>query len=264
MKLLSEKQQACTFLFSSLQTQLTYITDTYSCLKQITVDNTIDMKKGTECAIQSQIKLNNLTDTWNHLTSQMVNMRNKLKELNEIWTREDILADTISSAQPRAKFFCQKIRESWQTLNKDKNSRVLSVNEDQLHQLEKIKIENNCKKLSDLLYNSCYQCLNEMTEKLEDWYARAQVAIVLSQCLFRELSDFMSSCEELQHSFNIMKEDQQGLWKEILASRHHSNHNEVNSSESGLGDHLPSDMVNANFNSTSTFNGKMPVKLAKE
>lgn len=77
------------------------------------------------------------------------------------------------------------MKDSWQTLHKDKTNRILSVNEEQLHQLEKIKIENNCKKLSSLLCNTCYNALREVTERLEDWYTGAQVAIVQSNCLFK-------------------------------------------------------------------------------
>lgn len=147
-------------------------------------------------------------------------MGDKVKELSEKWAREPLTnTDTAMSTAPtRAKHYCQKIKDSWQTLHKDKTNRILSVNEEQLHQLEKIKIENNCKKLTNLLNNVAYKGLDEVTEKLEDWYTGAQVAIIQSNCLFNELANFMNDCNEIQQFLNTMKEEENRLWNELIAT----------------------------------------------
>lgn len=42
-----------------------------------------------------------------------------------------------------------------------------------LHKLYifRIKLDSNCKKLSDLLFKNCYPGINDIAEKLEDWYS---------------------------------------------------------------------------------------------
>lgn len=147
-------------------------------------------------------------------------MGDKVKELGEKWAREPLTnTDTAMSTAPtRSRHYCQKIKDSWQTLHKDKTNRILSVNEEQLHQLEKIKIENNCKKLNNLLNSVAYKGLDEVTEKLEDWYTNAQVAIVQSDCLFKELKVFETECGKIQYHLNVMKDVENRLWSELIAT----------------------------------------------
>jgi hypothetical protein len=152
----------------------------------------------------------------------------KVKELNEIWGSGVLAASdaAMGTAVTRAKYYCQKVKDSWQTLHKDKTNRILSMNEEQLHQLEKIKIENNCKKLSSLLCSVCYKCLDDVTEKLEDWYTVAQVAIVQSEEYFKELALFIRDCDQMQHCLRGIKEQAARIWKSHLElnGKYESNH----------------------------------------
>ena len=157
-------------------------------------------------------------------------MGEKVKELNEKWASEALASSDnyMATALTRAKYYCQKVKDSWQTLHKDKTNRILSMNEEQLHQLEKIKIENNCKKLSNLLCTICYKALDDVTEKLEDWYTVAQVAIVQSDYYFKELAIFMNDCDQMQHCLHAIREQDTRIWKSLLDPNGKSESNHKN------------------------------------
>ncbi|RWS30647.1 serine/threonine-protein kinase TBK1-like protein [Leptotrombidium deliense] len=220
VRLLSEKQQACNLLFNSLQHQLNYINDTNVFLQELSLDATHDFQSNS--INKARNLFNSISDYWNGLLPKMGNMSDKSKRLYDSWMKDKEFNPSTDNAMnttdAKAKHFCQKLRESWQILHKDKNTRVLSTNEEQLHALEKVKIDNNCKKLNDVLYKICFPSLTEITEKLEDWYTDAQVALVQSECLFNELIIFMNHCEELQSCFSKVKEEQKRVWKKWLTT----------------------------------------------
>ena len=154
------------------------------------------------------------------VASTQDSLGDKVKELSDKWAAESLLSTdkSMATALTRAKYYCQKVKDSWQTLHKDKTNRILSSNEDQLHQLEKIKIENNCKKLTSLLCSTCYSALEDVTEKLEDWYTVAQVAILQSDYYFKELAIFMNDCDQLQKCLNAIKEQQSKIWRSLSST----------------------------------------------
>lgn len=119
-------------------------------------------------------------------------------------------------ANARAKHYCQKIRESWQFLHKDKTSRGLAMAEDQLHQLEKIKIDNNSSKLSNLVQNICFPSLIEITKKLEAWYSEAQILLKDFDVYFKNLSQFMEKCEQLEKSLEEVRNYQKATWQTAI------------------------------------------------
>lgn len=145
---------------------------------------------------------------------QTINER--VKELNLQWPRESITNQAMVSSVTRAKYYCQKIKDSWQTLHKDKSNRILSHNEEQLHQLEKIKIQTNCKKLSDLLCNTCFNNLSVITDKLDEWLSSSQVIIVRFDCLFKALVIFMNDCNSLSAAINSLKETEVKHWNKLF------------------------------------------------
>lgn len=218
--LLLEKHQACGHLYNSLKTQHQSLLSTAAKLRSLKNRLKFNEKNNESAELTSKTNelFSDLTDYWTGLSRKMTCMSDKVHELNDKWATETLaVADNaMASALTRAKNYCQKIKDSWQFLHKDKTNRILSMNEEQLHQLEKIKIENNCKKLSNLLCNTCYRCLDDVTDRLEDWYTSAQVAIVQSDCLFKELAIFMNDCDQFQQSLNSMKEIESKEWFVLL------------------------------------------------
>lgn len=124
--------------------------------------------------------------------------------------------ESIYYAEAKGDYYCQKVRDSWQALHRDKCNRTLNNAEEQLHHLEKIKIENHRVLLTEVLRDTCFNALREITEKLEDWYKIAQVSIVQSDCLFEEFSLFLSDCNQLQKQLLKVKEEQKSVLDQLL------------------------------------------------
>ena len=234
--LLLEKHQACGYLYNSLKNQHQSLLTTAAKIRSLKNRLKLQDRNNDASDVSSKTHdlFSHLTDYWTSLSRKMTSMSDKVHELNDKWASESLAGSdaAMSSALTRAKNYCQKIKDSWQFLHKDKTNRILSMNEEQLHQLEKIKIENNCKKLSNLLCNTCYRSLDDVTDRLEDWYTGAQVAIVQSDCLFKELAIFMNDCDQLQQSLNAMKEIESKEWFVLLdaplADRLSSTNNDEN------------------------------------
>lgn len=124
--------------------------------------------------------------------------------------------ESIYYAESKGDYYCQKVRDSWQALHRDKCNRTLNNAEEQLHHLEKIKIENHRVLLTEVLRDTCFSALREITEKLEDWYKIAQVSIVQSDCLFEEFSLFLNDCNQLQKQLLKVKEEQKSVLDLLL------------------------------------------------
>lgn len=124
--------------------------------------------------------------------------------------------ESIYYAESKGDYYCQKVRDSWQALHRDKCNRTLNTAEEQLHHLEKIKIENHRALLTEVLRDTCFNALREITEKLEDWYKIAQVSIVQSDCLFEEFSLFLNDCNQLQKQLLKVKEEQKSVLDLLL------------------------------------------------
>ncbi|XP_015791606.1 serine/threonine-protein kinase TBK1 [Tetranychus urticae] len=216
-RLLTEKQQACSHFYNSLTHQLNYFSDVDDYLEHIVqlLDLGDSVSSNFESMVRAQILFESATEYSTTLMPKMTCMKENIKKLQEDWHKM-VKSNTeieIETSKSRAKYYCQKIRESWQFLHKDKAARVLSVAEDQLHQLEKVKIDNNSKKLKLLMEDICFNALSEITKRLESWYTGAQVALKQSELLFKEFSLFTNKCEELQQCFNKVRDDQKGLWQ---------------------------------------------------
>ncbi|XP_054168825.1 serine/threonine-protein kinase TBK1-like [Oppia nitens] len=216
VKRLTEKQQKCQFMLNSLNYQLDSLNENNLIINRLVsslhldIDNTIINEEVAQL-------YQKLLQDWTGLSSEMTA---KVNNLRDNWIKESQNSSAyVSSAQSKAKYFCNKIRESWQTLHKDKQSRALnlSVNEEKLHQLEKIKMDTNCKKLNDVLIKESNAGITIMTEKLDDWYSGAQVAIVQSECLLNVITgSFMTDLNNLNEMIDQIKEDQRQVWQTII------------------------------------------------
>lgn len=99
-------------------------------------------------------------------------MDEKLEQLRDLWPTSKELESIrhLLSIQSRAKIYTAKIRESWLMLHKDKQIKSLNHHhEEQLHQLEKLKLDNHCKKLNDLVAKEINP-RGSIADKLEEWY----------------------------------------------------------------------------------------------
>lgn len=225
--LLNEKRESCSHIIESLKDQIEYTSGTTFNLSKCI--SRIDPNANAK-AINSEINVirtaffENLEKTWNELAPKMIDISKRVDTLAGRWNPElDNCHFRISAARARSDYLCARIKESWLFLHKNKSSRTLGGNESQLHHLEKMRIDNNCKKLLGLLYEDDHRAINELVEKLDDWYSDAHVALVQSGCLFDELSRLMKSRDRLIEQLNNAIENQHQQWQQLLNQLLHIN-----------------------------------------
>lgn len=238
---LKEKFVAGSHVFRSLKHQLDTLRDTESYLKRLL---NLSINNHDE-KIMTQFEAMNRA---NALFKEILQYSNDCLSLLQIY---DTIADNIKKLQDKpsesplqpfememevanakARYYSQKVRESWQFLHKDKTSRGLTMAEDQLHQLEKIKIDNNSGKLCNLVQNICFPSLVEITKKLEAWYSEAQVILKEFDAHFRNLSYFMNKCDQLEKTLEEVRNYQKATWQTAIrkleardeSTGAHSNH----------------------------------------
>ncbi|ODM99377.1 Serine/threonine-protein kinase TBK1 [Orchesella cincta] len=101
----------------------------------------------------------------------------------------------ISRASIKAATHVGKLRESWQHLLRDRATRNLTYNDEQFHILERIKMQEKAKCLSELLNDECQHAIIRLTEVLSDWYKTAQAAFIQTEILAKDTYQFEESLE---------------------------------------------------------------------
>lgn len=227
IKLLNEKRESCSHLIESLKDQIDYNSNTTAnllkCLKKI--DSQSSGKVSAEIDAIRNSYLDKVDKTWKELSPKMIEFSKRVEGLKERWNIEPgIYHSRISSSKARSEYLCARIKESWLFLHKNnqlmknqsKSSRPLGGNESQLHHLEKMRIDTNCKKLV-MLHEDNQQAMNELVEKLDDWYNDAHVALVQSGCLFDELSRLVKERDKILDNLNVTVESQHQQWQTLMS-----------------------------------------------
>lgn len=219
VKLLNEKRESCSHLIESLKDQIEYTSGTTSNLSKCVnkLDANSSLKATTQINELRSAFFENIEKTWIELLPKMLDISKRVEGLTDRWNSEPgIYHARISAGRARADYICARIKESWLFLHKNKSSRSLGGTESQLHHLEKMRIDTNCKKLLRLLYEDNHQAINELVEKLDDWYNDAHVALVQSGCLFDELSRLMQGRDRILEQLNEAIESQHQQWQQLI------------------------------------------------
>lgn len=219
VKVLNEKRESCSHLIGSLKDQIEYTSGTTfnltKCVNKI--ESTSTSKTSAEINEIRAAFYDKLEKTWKELLPKMIDISKRVEGLTDKWNSElGVYHTRISAARARSTYLCARIKDSWLFLHKNKSSRSLGGNESQLHHLEKMRIDTNCKKLLRLLYEDNHQAINELVEKLDDWYNDAHVALVQSGCLFDELSRLMNGRDRVLEQLNASIESQHQQWQKLL------------------------------------------------
>lgn len=239
IKLLSEKRESCTHLMDSLKDQIEYISNTTlylsKCLNKL--DSNSSIKAQTEMEEIRASFSDRLDKIWKELLPKLLEFSKRVESLRDRWSPEPGPYYTrFSSAKARSDYFCARIKEGWLFLHKNnqliknqtKTSRPLGGNENQLHHLEKMRIDTNCKKLLKLQEDNS-QALNELVEKLDDWYNDAHVALVQSGCLSDELTRLIKNHDrilvQLEEAIEVQHRHWQRLVNQITYLTKLDNHN---------------------------------------
>jgi len=221
IKVLNEKRESSMHLIGSLRDQIEYISGS-----TINLSKCLDkLDQGSSPTVSSNSEVNNIkTDfsenidkTWRELLPKIIDLTRRVECLTERWDNEPQKYQVIMKrSRARCDYLCARIKESWLFLHKNKSSRSLGGNEGQLHHLEKMRIDTNCKKLLRVLYEDIHQALNDLVEKLDDWYNDAHVALVQSGCLFDELSLLLKNRDRTLEQLNGAIESQHQQWQRLL------------------------------------------------
>lgn len=220
VKLLNEKRESCSHLIGSLRDQIEYVSGTTTNLTKC-IDKVDPCSKHMANSDINEIRASffeKLDKTWKELLPKIIDISKRVELLTERWNTEpEDYNAIIKKARARSDYLCVRIKESWVFLHKNKSSRSLGGNESQLHHLEKMKIDTNCKKLLRILYEDIHQALNELVERLDDWYNDAHVALVQSGCLFDELSRLMEGRDKIVEQLNSAVECQHQQWQRLMS-----------------------------------------------
>ncbi|XP_022247240.1 serine/threonine-protein kinase TBK1-like [Limulus polyphemus] len=192
----------CLKMFVNRQTLLAKILELWpykhtaqSDLDQLT--GLITSKKESQAAVQNHVK---------SLKARIKSVEDKFlygKHAQQQWEQSICQCVILSRCVETASIHVQKIRESWQSLVRDKAARTLSYSDEQFHILEKIKIQQTGQKLFSLLQDTCLKACHQVSQKLDDWYNAIQVAMVQCECLQKELN----TCMEMVKSHGITLEE---------------------------------------------------------
>lgn len=215
---LNEKRKSCHHVIDSMKDQIDYMNKTTKNLSRcinLTGGNNSPVVENDMAEIISSFEV--LQKTIKKLEeSGMIQMSNIVSRITNDW-QSDVAsyASRFSGSSAKSEHSCAKIKDSWLFLHKYKSTRSLTGNESELHHLEKLRIHNNCKKLKELLDNS-HQSIIELSERLDNWYHDAQVALVKSKLFLQELAPFMDKRDMIHKSINSLMENQDRHWLLVI------------------------------------------------
>lgn len=221
IKLLNEKRESCSHLMDSLVDQIEYTIETSINLSKCSTaglnqPSTTPVKLTDVCGLRASY-IENLEKNWKELLPKLADMNKRISGLSDRWYSEPkVYQNKINCAKSRSEHLCSKIKDSWLFLHKNRSSKVVVGKESQLHNLEKLRVDSNCKKLLKSSYEDTYQALSGLVERLDDWYNDAHVALVQSSCLFDELSRLMNSRDIVLEQLNETIEKQHQQWQALI------------------------------------------------
>lgn len=219
VKLLNEKRESCSHLICSLRDQIEYISGTSSNLNKC-IDKLDQQGTSTTSNEINDIRAtfsDKLEKTWKELLPKVVDTSKRVDSLTNTWNMDSESSHArIKRARARCDYLCARIKESWIFLHKNKSSRSMGGNESQLHHLEKMRVDTNCKRLLRILYDDIHQALNTLVEQLDDWYNDAHVALVQSECLLEELSRLVKGRDRILEQLNDAVESQHQQWQRLM------------------------------------------------
>lgn len=169
---------------------LTTVIEFSEVVTLLTNDNKLDEE--TAKVVKDLNSLKNEFDRAGERIQQLYNRFVTEDSLNQEW-RSAIRGKQCpcrSHASPRAKYFIDRLRDSWQHLLRDRATRSLTYNDEQFHALEKIKIAGNGKRIKSLLSENVQPNLAQIAECLADWYKLAQTVFLQTQILEKDILDY--------------------------------------------------------------------------
>lgn len=149
-------------------------------------------------------------------------IENKLK-LEWEYSSRLLKCPAKTKAPAKARSEVERLRESWQHLVRDRATRTLSYNDEQFHNLERIKIMETVRRIKALLENEVVPAYTQFADNLGDWYKIAQTIYLQTMILNKDVGCYDQKLEQF-HS-NLMaeneqfKEDMRGIIEQKVKSK---------------------------------------------
>lgn len=133
-------------------------------------------------------------------------VENRLKLEWEQTTRP-LKCPSQTRAPAKARTEVERVRDSWQHLVRDRATRSLSYNDEQFHNLERIKVTETIRRIKAFLEDDVMPTYNQFAENLGDWYKRGQTVYLQTMILCKDVAEFERRLEKFHE--NLMAENVQ-------------------------------------------------------
>lgn len=131
-------------------------------------------------------------------------------------------AKTRSPAKARTEV--ERVRDSWQHLVRDRATRSLSYNDEQFHNLERIKITETIRRIKAFLENDIMPTYNQFAENLGDWYKRGQTVYLQTMILKKDVGEFDRKLEKFHENLTAeyvqFKDDMKAIIEQAGGNNH--------------------------------------------
>lgn len=133
-------------------------------------------------------------------------IENKLK-LEWEYSSRLLKCPAKTKAPAKARSEVERLRESWQHLVRDRATRTLSYNDEQFHNLERIKIMETVRRIKALLETEVVPAYTQFADNLGDWYKIAQTIYLQTMILNKDVSCYNQKLDVFHG--NLMAENVQ-------------------------------------------------------
>lgn len=145
-----------------------------------------------------------------HLYKNNVTENNLILEWEH--SSRPIICPAKTRAPAKARTEVDRLRDSWQHLVRDRATRSLSYNDEQFHNLERIKITETIRRLKLLLENEVQPAYSQLADALGDWYKISQTIYLQMMILKKDVLTYEEKFQECFITDSIQfKEDMKSI-----------------------------------------------------
>lgn len=149
-------------------------------------------------------------------------LENKLK-LEWEYASRLLKCPAKTKAPAKARSEVERLRESWQHLVRDRATRTLSYNDEQFHNLERIKIMETIRRIKALLETEVVPAYTQFADNLGDWYKIAQTIYLQTMILNKDVGCYNQKLDEfhgnLMGEYVQFKEDMKAIVEQQVKSK---------------------------------------------
>ncbi|XP_071040621.1 serine/threonine-protein kinase TBK1 [Parasteatoda tepidariorum] len=194
----------------------------------------------------------------NTLKQRVLNsMHTPEKGLQAEWEQLASECSHLTGCIETADTYVRIIRGSWQSFVRDRNARGLSLQDEQFHILEKIKVQHTSKKLEALLQEQCLKSCLQASNKLDEWFSGMQATMVQCKYLKEDLAAVNSLVKSYGASLQEAESQAYDLSIRIISSLRSSESKEPNQKQASIS-------IRRDSSNVEEINGEVPLKMKRQ